>query len=315
MKRIAIVGECLIELNGAPFGTLHQTFGGDSLNTALYLARLSGKAVVVNYVTALGTDAFSDGMLSRWAAEGIDTGLVLRDATRLPGLYMIQIDAHGERTFLYWRDQSAARYLFQHPQFETVSAQLAGVDWVFVTGISLAILPVEDRRKLVALLAGLAQRGVGIAFDTNYRPRLWSSPEVAREVVASVLPHAKLVFATYDDEQQLWGDASPQITLQRLFAAGASQVILKLGAEGCLFGDGHDVIHVPTLPVAATDTTAAGDAFNAAFLAALLSGHDAHSCCRAGNTLAGIVIQHKGAIIPAAATPTLATCLSQPRIS
>ena len=108
-KCIALIGECLIELNGEPFGSLHQTFGGDTLNTALYLARLTRPTIDVKYVTAVGTDALSNGMVQRWQAEGIDTALTLRDPARPPGLYLIQVDAHGERTFLYWRGESAAR--------------------------------------------------------------------------------------------------------------------------------------------------------------------------------------------------------------
>jgi 2-dehydro-3-deoxygluconokinase len=111
MKRIAIIGECMIELNGAPFGAMEQTYGGDSLNTAVYLARVAGQSVAVDYVTALGMDPISEGMLSRWRAEGVGTDYVLRDPARQPGLYLIQLDAQGERTFLYWRNQSAARYL------------------------------------------------------------------------------------------------------------------------------------------------------------------------------------------------------------
>jgi 2-dehydro-3-deoxygluconokinase len=59
------------------------------------------------------------------------------------------------------------------------------------------------------------------------------------------------------------------------------------------------------------DTTAAGDAFNAAFLAASLSGRSAQDCCRAANALAATVIQHRGAIIPAQATPSLEQLLGE----
>jgi sugar/nucleoside kinase (ribokinase family) len=97
--RVALTGECLIELNGAPFQSVHQTFGGDSLNTALYLARLAHQTVDIQYVTAVGMDELSEGMLQRWATEGIDTALVLRDPARLPGLYWIQVDEWGERSF------------------------------------------------------------------------------------------------------------------------------------------------------------------------------------------------------------------------
>lgn len=304
------MGECLIELNGTPFGALQQCFGGDSLNTALYLARLTPSTAEVNYVSAVGADTLSNGMLQRWAAEGIDTRWVLRDPARLPGMYMIQIDASGERTFLYWRGQSAARHLLQHPEFDRIAEQLTAVDLLFVTGISLAILPAEDRAKLIELLTRLAASGVTIAFDTNYRARLWSSKEEARAAMQTLLPVARMVFATFDDEQQLWGDNTPQDTVTRLLHAQTRLVVLKVGAEGCLLATDKIVTKIPTPPVHnVVDTTAAGDAFNAAFLAGWLNEYSLEECCRAGNALAGAVIQHRGAIIPAAVTPPLSALL------
>lgn len=309
-KRVAVIGECLIELNGTPFGVLQQAFGGDTLNTALYLARIAGQAIEVKYVSVLGMDSLSDGMLQRWRAEEIGTDLVLRDASRLPGLYLIQVDEHGERTFLYWRSESAARYLLRHPGFARVAAELHKVDLVFLSGISLAILPAEDRLLLLELLKKLVANGVTLAFDCNYRAALWPSPEPARAIKSALMPLAKLVFATFDDEQRLWSDDMPQTTLARLHGARAQQVILKMGAQGCLHSDGSRVTEVPALAVPVVDTTAAGDAFNAGFLSRWLMGRSAGECCRAGNVLAGTVIQHRGAIIPAAAMPAESVLVS-----
>lgn len=311
-KRVALIGECLIELNGTPFGALHQTFGGDSLNTALYLARLTRPTLEVKYVTVVGTDALSDGMVQRWQAEGIDTALTLRDPARLPGIYLIQVDAGGERTFLYWRRESAARYLLQHPGYAHVATELAAADLIYLSGISLAILPDEDRAKLLDQLRRLAAGGSAIVFDTNYRPALWPSVDSARAASSAIFPATRLLFVTYDDEQRLWGDPSPEATLARLHAAKAAIVVIKLGAAGCLFSDGATVVKLAAAPVAmVTDTTAAGDAFNAGFLAAWLKEHGPEDCCRAANALASAVIQHRGAIIPASATPLFAQLLVQ----
>jgi 2-dehydro-3-deoxygluconokinase len=310
--RVALIGECLIELNGTPFGALHQTFGGDSLNTALYLARLTRPIIEVKYVTVVGTDALSDGMVQRWQAEGVDTALTLRNPDRLPGLYLIQVDAAGERTFLYWRKESAARYLLQHPGFGHVAAELAKADLIYLSGISLAILPDEDRSRLLDQLRRLAADGTTVVFDTNYRPALWPSADSARAASSAIFPTTRLLFVTYDDERRLWGDSSPEATLTRLHAAKAAFVVIKLGAAGCLFSDGATVGKITAAPVATvTDTTAAGDAFNAGFLAAWLKGHSSEDCCRAANALAGAVIQHRGAIIPASATPLFAQLMIQ----
>jgi len=309
---IAVIGECLIELYGEEFGVLHQTFGGDTLNTALYLARLTRGAALTRYVTVVGEDSLSDGLVERWRGEGIDVSLTLRDAGRLPGLYQIQVDSMGERSFLYWRSDSAARYLLQHPGFERVRDALASVDLIYLSAITLAMLPSLDRARLLELLSSLSRRGIAIAFDTNYRPRLWDAAPSARAAITALLSISRLVFATFDDEQRLWGDATPDATLRRMAAAKAETIVVKLGAAGCWFADEGVVVPVPTTPVdRVVDTTAAGDAFNAAYLAARLAGLAAIDCCQAGNALAGIVIQHRGAIMPAAGMPTLQALLRE----
>jgi 2-dehydro-3-deoxygluconokinase len=311
MKRIALIGECLIELNGTPFGALHQSFGGDSLNTALYLSRLVRHTAEVKYVSVVGQDLLSDSLVGRWRTEGIDTTLVLRDTTRLPGLYWIQVDQCGERSFQYWRTESAARYLLQHPDFDRVIDELARVDLIYLSGISLAILPAPDRTKLLELLMGLSARGATLAFDSNYRPALWSSPEAARAAVYAILPIAQLLFVTFEDEQQLWGDETVEATLARLSALKGHSVSIKLGAAGCLCSHDGAVMKIAAPPVpAVVDTTAAGDAFNAGFLAGWLLDRRHGECCQAGNALAGVVIQHRGAIIPASVTPPLSALLS-----
>ncbi len=303
MKRIAIIGECMIELNGAPFGAMQQSYGGDSLNTAVYLARTAGSAVNIDYITAMGKDALSRGMIFRWQKEGINTSYVLRDETRQPGLYLIQLDEEGERTFLYWRNQSAARYLLQHPEFERVAAHLAQCDMIYLSGISLAILPAEDRKQLLALLAVLAANGVEIAFDSNYRPALWDDEDQTRAAYIEMFAFTDLALVTFDDEQALWGDASAEDTIARLRRLGVKKMVIKQGAQGCLFSDGEMQEWVPTVPVKhVVDTTSAGDSFNAGFLAGYLHDQPIAVCCLQGHRLAGIVIQHKGAIIPIAAT-------------
>ncbi|HDZ9264653.1 TPA: sugar kinase [Vibrio cholerae] len=310
MKHIAIVGECMIELNGKPFGAMHQTFGGDTLNAAIYLRRgceanTNPDDIKVSYVTALGTDPISSGMLSRWQEEGVATELVLRDPTRTPGLYLIQLDDQGERTFLYWRNQSAARYLLQHPDFSRIKQALNQVDMVFLSGITLAILPNEDRIALLNLLVELKAKGVEIAFDSNFRPALWPQDDhhTVKEIYQVMYQLTDVALVTFDDEQLIWGDSTPEQTIQRLTALGVQKCIVKLGAEGCLIQDSSASTFapqaVPTQPVEqVVDTTSAGDSFNGGFLSAYLAGADLATACQRGNTLAGTVIQHRGAIIP-----------------
>ena len=311
--RVAVIGECLVELNGKLFGEMRQTFGGDTLNTALYLARVAGGGVGVSYITTMGTDILSNEMVRRWEDEGIDTSHVLRDEARLPGLYLIELDEAGERSFLYWRGESAARFLLQHKEFAGVEAALSGFDMIYLSGISLAILPEPDRKRLIAILQQRAAEGAAIAFDANFRARLWPSPAVAAGQFAELMPSLTLMLTSFADEEILWGDASPEVALTRLVQAGVKIPVVKMGVSGALFRDGDGVKSVAPPPVSrVVDTTAAGDAFNAGFIAAWLSGQGVAESCRFGNRVAGAVIQHPGAIIPRAATSALSDFLSQP---
>lgn len=310
MKKIAIIGECMIELNGEPFGDMLQTYGGDTLNAAVYLSRgcelnSEDKPISISYVSAMGTDPLSDGMISRWQVEGINTDLVLRDEKRTPGLYLIQVDEQGERTFLYWRDQSPARYLLQHSGFKSVEKSLSNMDMVFVSGISLAILPSDDRVKLLSVLRGLKSQGVEVAFDSNYRPALWPRDDqhTVRMSYQAMYQTTDLALVTFDDEQVIWGDKTPQETIERLHQLGVKNVVVKLGEQGCLVGDEKRNYPVPTLPIeSVVDTTSAGDSFNGGFLSCYLVDGSIEESCQRGNALAGAVIQHRGAIIPKSVT-------------
>lgn len=310
MKKIAIIGECMIELNGKPFGDMWQTFGGDSLNSAVYLSRSTNEQVEVNYVTAMGTDPLSEGIVQRWKNEGINCQFVLQDKERQPGLYLIQLDEYGERTFLYWRKQSAARFMLQHPDFPSVADTLMEMDMVLLSGISLAILSQEDRNSLIALLQKLASNGVEIAFDSNFRPALWPQDEdwkTVQENYRKILNLCDIALVTYDDEEAIWKDASPQQALTRLKRSGVKKAILKLGSQGCLYQDftvrGSVPQQVATVPITnVVDTTSAGDSFNAGFLSGYLTGLNPKQSCLRGHQLAGVVIQNKGAIVSESTT-------------
>lgn len=312
MKTISIIGECMIELNGKPFSHMQQTFGGDTLNAAIYLCRSHQglrPAPKVQYVTALGSDPLSKEMKARWEQEGIDTNLVLTDNNRSPGLYLIQLDDKGERTFLYWREQSAAKYLLQHQDFSYVRQSLKLADMVMISGISLAILPTQDRQQMIQLLNELKASGTEVVFDSNYRSSLWSSEKhsTVKSVYQSMYQATDLALVTFDDEQLIWGDQTPLDTITRIQSLGVKTVVIKLGPKGCLVSD-HSTFepyHVETTLIEnVVDTTSAGDSFNGGFLATYLEDGDVRRACHNGNQLAGEVIQHKGAIISKSHTNT-----------
>lgn len=295
MTRVVSFGECMLELSRQPDGTSRLAFGGDSLNTAVYMARLGCD---VAYATALGSDPWSDELRSAWAEEGIDLGLVLTDPDRSPGLYAIRTDDSGERTFTYWRDRSAARNFFHLEGVPQAKAAMQAADLFYLSGITLSLFDEADRAAIHDIARRVKARGGRIAFDPNYRPRNWLSEEAAREAVLAFMPLVDIALPTFEDEQALWGDASTEETVRRWRQAGAATVVVKQGADGALVADRHGARMVGTQPVRPVDTTGAGDSFNAAFLHGLLQGESPDDAARAGNVLAGCVIAHRGAILP-----------------
>jgi 2-dehydro-3-deoxygluconokinase len=299
------IGECMIELQRSSNG-MDYRFGGDTLNAAVYMARmLDPEQVKVAYVTALGADGMSDEMCASWQDEGIDTGCVLRLPDRLPGIYMIETDPSGERRFHYWRKDSAARHWLEAPDAGKVLLRLAAARMVYLSGISLAILSPADRELLIAALAQCRAAGGSVVFDNNYRPRLWESAAEAAEVYRRVLAHCDIALLTLDDEQALFGPGDAAAAIERTRALGVGEVVVKRGGEPCVVWAGGRAVEVAPAPVAeVVDTTAAGDSFGAAYLASRLSGQEPEAAARAGHRLAGTVIRHRGAIIPRDAMPS-----------
>ena len=300
---VASIGECMIELRHRGATVLDLAYGGDTLNTAVYLARLtSDREVQVHYVTALGEDAYSDGMLAMWQDERIATDLVARLPGRLPGLYTIRTDAHGERTFTYWRSASAARDMLRGPRAEQIAAALAGYDLLYLSGITLSILDSPQRSALVAIADLVRERGGRLAFDGNYRPVGWPDPHAARAAFDEMLERVDIALPTLDDEQALFGVKDALQCADRLHRRGVAEVAIKLGRAGCFLSSAKFTGENPAEPVhVVVDSTAAGDSFNAGYLAARLLGADPPRAARLGNRMAARVIAYPGAIIPAAA--------------
>lgn len=297
MAKVISIGEVMVELARGADGRFGQSIGGDTFNTAVYLAR---SGVETAYATALGDDPYSDAIRASAQGEGIDTGLMARVAGRTAGLYLIDTDPQGERSFTYWRDTAPARELFELPGWEAVCESLIEAKLIYLSGITLSLYSNAGLGRLLATLEFARERGTRIVFDGNFRPRNWRGDVArARAVYAEALKRTSIALPTFEDEATLWGDGSPTATAERLATFGVQETVVKNGAEGALVVSGgtSQLVPIPH-PVEPVDTTAAGDSFNAAYLAARLSGEAPGAAAQAGHLLAGRVIRHRGAILP-----------------
>lgn len=291
--RIICAGEAMAELRPLSGGGFATGFAGDTFNTAVYLRRLWAGSV--GYVTRIGRDPLSEGFLASARAEGIDLGGVVRDMSRNLGIYALQVDATGERSFFYWRDRSAARLLFQD---EGDLTALEGADVLFLSGITLAILSPDARTALIGRLAVLRARGMRLAFDSNYRPLLWEDADTARAVIGAMWRLTDFALPSVDDEMALFGDQDAGAVLARLRSWGCREGALKCGAAGPLPMDpGAAVPSGLNAEGTVVDTTAAGDGFNAGWLAARLMGRTGAEAMTLGHRVALRVVAQPGAIV------------------
>ena len=307
-QTIALIGEWMLELTpqvASQVGRslpMNMSYGGDTLNAAVYLGR---QGIAADFVTALGDDPMSSWMVEQWRGEGVGCDLIDYQVDAVPGLYLVETDELGERSFHYWRDSAPARRLFDDPaRTDHLFEQLADRDCLCLSGISLAIYNEPSRQRLLAKLAAYRSNGRKVVFDSNYRPKLWPDRRVTRQSYEAMYRLTDVALPTIEDEQEVFGDADPNAIIERLQSWGVGEIALKMGPQGCLVVTSEARELVSTKEVAVVDTTSAGDSFNAGYLAARLKGLCVSEAAIAGHRLASVVIQHRGAIIPIEAMPS-----------
>lgn len=297
MKSVASVGECMIELS-ADGDRWRMGFAGDTLNTLWGLKALLAEGALASYVSAFGDDRFSRDQIAFLAAHGIDIAASPVLAGARPGLYAITLEG-AERSFTYWRSDSAARRLADDRG--RLDESLHDRQLIYFSGITLGILDENGRATLLAALEAARGRGSLVAFDPNYRPRLWASAEAAREASSQALAVSDIVLPTFPDEQALHGDAEAGTTAARLRSLGVGEFAIKDGAGPAIVGHRGTIVSVAAQAVASPiDTTGAGDAFNAGYLAARLAGLLPPEAAQKGHRVAAAVVGVRGALAPQA---------------
>ena len=301
MTRVAVMGECMIELSELDDRTLALGFAGDVYNVAVALARWGTE---VAFVGRLGDDHYSEAMLEDWRAEGLDTSLTDRLEGYAPGLYMIRTDELGERSFTYWRSASPARELLADDDARRSRAGRPGGHGLAAAVGDLAVAAVRGRARAAAGAARRAATARGSPSTRTTGRSAGPTRATARRRMDDVLVRTSLALPTLDDEQALHGDRDAEATLERLAGLGVEEIAVKLGADGALVLADGSVEHVPAEPdVEVVDTTGAGDAFDAGYLHGRLAGLGPAAAAREGARLAAATLRHRGAIVPADEMP------------
>lgn len=293
--RVLAIGECMAEL--APTdtdGDLRLGFAGDTFNTAWYLARCA-LDVQVSYLTVIGDDTISEKMAAFIRDGGIDDRFIQVAQGKTVGLYMISLN-QGERSFSYWRGQSAAKALAD--DVAALDAAMAASDLVYFSGITLAILPPQARERLLVAVAKARAAGKIVAFDPNLRPRLWASDTEMTQTIMQAAAVSDIVLPSFEDEADWFSDGSPKATADRYLEAGAITVIVKNGSDPVVYAEGVNYAEVPVMPVdTLVDSTAAGDSFNAGIFARHAAGDTLANGVAYACALSREVVQSRGALV------------------
>ena len=310
--RVALLGECMLELSPVADrpGQYQLGVAGDTFNTATGLARLG---LPVSYLTGLGDDHHSDDIAGKAADAGIDMTSVERLPGYRPGLYLIDNAPDGERSFSYWRENSAARETLGNARRLLRLLDRAGEpDYLFISGITLALCGDDGREALRPWLNTYQAGGGLVTYDGNYRAALWSSPGAATEAHRQLAERADIYLPGIEDELELRGLEDKLALTSELESAADREIVLKDGAAGVqLFGAAGST-RIAAEPVDdVVDTSGAGDAFNAGYLAARLHGLSPATAAAFGCRVAAATIQVPGAVLPADGWPPLRADLDQ----
>lgn len=291
------IGEVMAEIRKGSSGDFKVGFAGDTYNTAVYCARSLNRPGSVAYKTLIGRDPLSAAFFDAVQSEGMDASQISTNPDRNIGIYAVSTDAAGERSFSYWRADSAARGMFSDPADVRT---LPNSRITYLSGITLAILHPASRRTLMNALRILSETGQSlIAFDSNYRPQLWESADVAQTCLSEMWEIADIALPSIDDEMALFNDTSEDAVVSRFNEKNWKACAIKRGARGPVSPSLEPRAH-PKFKAAETviDTTAAGDSFNGAYLAAYIRGQNETQCMLAGHNLASRVVAASGAIVP-----------------
>lgn len=290
---IAIIGECLIELsaNGtlADTSTLNKYFGGDTVTTAVAVARLGGS---VTYLTKVGNDGFSEFIISSLQKENIDTSLIKTNDEQ-NGMYIVSHTLDNKEV-LYYKRKTAATKL----SIEDISEDcIKKLKLIYSTGV-VQSLSASSRELVRESFRFAKENDVMTAYDPNYTSCFMNSSDT-KEYFEEIIDLTDIIFLSLkNDAVKLYEIDSIDKVMKYFWDRGVKIVVIKSHIDnGYYTGYNGDISFTEFYnSQKAIDTTASGDVFNGGFLYAITNGYTPADASKFAAVVSGLQTQNYGAI-------------------
>lgn len=288
---------CGVSANGNPLYC--QNPGGGPANLACAAAKLGIKTTFMGKV---GTDAFGKHLIDTIAAHGVDVCGLRQSEAHPTALAFVHLSGDGGRSFSFYRQNTADTAMYIA---DVDIPLLQNCRYFFFSSVLMTAQPSRDTSFAAAQTA--KRYGAQIVFDPNLRPPLWGNLDTAKSSIRRALALADIVKVSEDESAFLTGETDPRRAADHLLAdfPHIKLLLVTLGPDGCIAKTAAHTLHMPGFRVTAVDTTAAGDTFTGAFLAALLQEQSppdklpetriAH-CCTFANAAGALSTTKKGGI-------------------
>ena len=290
---IAVIGECLIELsaNGslADTSTLNKYFGGDTVTTAVAIARLGGN---VTYLTKVGNDGFSEFILSSLQKENIDTSLIKTNEEQ-NGMYIVSHTLENKEVLYYKRKTAATKLSIEDLDEEVIKK----LKLIYSTGV-VQSLSASSRELIRESFRIAKENDVLTAYDPNYTSCFMNSADT-KEYFEEIIDFTDIVFLSLkNDAVKLYEIDSIDKIMNYMWDKGVKIVVIKSHIDNGYYTGYKGYVSFTEFynTQRAIDITASGDVFNGAFLQVLTNGYAPADAAKFAAVVSGLQTQNYGAI-------------------
>lgn len=280
---------CLPPRGGNVWGTAaHMKAGGSTANVTANLATLGMRSA---FAGCVGADPDGQYIVEAFQQAGVDTSDIIVDPEAFTGIVLAVIDTSGERTFIACAKGAAhARLLPEHIRQMDFSRTRA----IHTSGVCLVEEP--SRSAILEALAEAKRTGIPIYFDPNLRLEGDVFPQELHDAQWKAIALADTILAGEGELRLLCDQGDLPAMVDQVLAQGPTRVIVKRGEKGAVaFQEGIAAMHQPAFDVEVTDTTGAGDAFDAGFIAGSMRGLDIADSLAYASAAAAIKVTRIGA--------------------